>query len=165
MTFLDPDHTRSQTIGTYLWDNFTSRLETAYVNNENSPIKATLRGRQFRLRVDSANGVSYSFPIHRCVNYIPRGGAKLKADVRAKERQGSLMGQQPPGLFIGVTYHEEKGLIEIFVGQLFPDGAKKYRTDILAILYSKGTDTVETDKLQDRQAEEIADPVVKLKTK
>lgn len=164
MNYLDPDHTRAQTIGTYLRDNLTSRLETAFINNKAPSLRAVARGQQFKLVIDSANGISYSFPLHRCgPDYVPKGGKRLKKDVRSSEHQQSLTKQQPLGLFIGVTYHEEKGLIEIFLGQLVPlERKNKYHTDILAMLYSKALDSVDITKITEHEAEEIAEPVVKL---
>ena len=165
MTYLDPDHTRAQTIGTYLRDNFTSRLEAALGANKAPLLRAVVRGQQFKLCIDSTNGISYSLPLHRCgSNYVPKGGKALKNDVRIAERQQSLLKQQPPGLFIGITYHEEKGLIEVFLGQLFPtDQKSKYRTDILAMLYSKAMDSVDTSKISEHDVEEVAEPVVKFR--
>lgn len=167
MTYLDPDNTRSQTIGTYLRDNFTSRLETAYVNNKAPFLRAVVSGQQFKLCIDSANGITYSFPVHRCgPDYVPKGGARLKRDVRSKEYQQTLIRQQPPGLFIGITYHEEKGLIEIFLGQLFPSEYKtKYHTDILSVLYSKAIDSVDTKKIPEHETEDVPEPIVKLRQK
>ena len=167
MTYLDPDHTRAQTIGTYLRDNFTSRLEAAYINKRAPSLRAVVKGQQFKLGVDSTNGISYSLPIHRCgPDYVPKGGKRLKLDVRSNEQQQSLFAQQPLGLFIGVTYHDEKGLIEVFLGQLFPSKFKsKYQTDILAMLYSKAMDSVDTSKISEHEAEEVVEPVVRLRKK
>lgn len=165
MTYLDPDHTRAQTIGTYLRDNFTSRLEAAFGKKKAPCLRSVVKGQQFKLCIDSANGISYSLPLHRCgTNYVPKGGKALKRDVRSGERQQSLIRQQPPGLFIGVTYHEEKGLIEVFLGQLFPAEKKsKYETKILAILYSKAMDSVDTSKISDHEVEDVAEPIVTLR--
>lgn len=167
MTYLDPDHTRAQTIGTYLRDNFTSRLEAAFINKKAPYLRAIVKGQQFKLCVDSINGILYSFPIHRCgFDYVPKGGKRLKQDVRSSEQQQSLFAQQPLGLFIGVTYHEEKGLLEVFLGQLFPSAYKtKYQTNILAILYSKAMDSVDTNKISEHDTEEIAEPVVVFRRK
>lgn len=167
MTYLDPDHTRAQTIGTYLRDNFTSRLEAAFGNAKAPSLRAIVKGQQFKLCIDSGNGISYSLPLHRCgSNYVPKGGKALKRDVRSSERQESLIKQQPPGLFIGLTYHEEKGLIEVFLGQLFPAEQKsKYQTQILAMLYSKAMDSVDTSKIIEHEAEAVSEPVVKLRKK
>lgn len=165
MTYLDPDNTHAQTIGTYLRDNLTSRLGTAFINCEAPFLRAVIKGQQFKLCVDSTNGISYSFPLHRCgPNYVPKGGKVLKRDVRSTERQQSLLQQQPPGLFIGVMFHEEKGLIEVFLGQLFPAERKsKYKTEILATLYSRAIDSVDTSKIPEREAEEVAEPTVTLR--
>ena len=167
MMYLDPDHTRAQTMGTYLRDNLTSRLEAAYINNKAPFLRAVVKGQQFKLCVDSTNGVSYSFPIHRCgPDYVPKGGKRLKSDVRSHERQLCLFAQQPLGLFIGVTFHEEKGLIEVFLGQLSPSEYKsKYQTDILVILYSKAMDSVDTSRLSEHETEDIAEPIVTLRKK
>lgn len=167
MTYLDPDNTRSQTIGTYLRDNITSRLETAYVNNRVLLLRVVVKRQQFKLYVDSANGITYSFPLHRCgPDYVPKGAARLKRDIRSKEQQNSLIRQQPPGLFVGMTYHEEKGLIEIFLGQLFPSEYKtKYKTTILSMLYSKAIDSVDTRKIPEYETENVEKPVVKLRQK
>ena len=162
MTYLDPDNTRSQTIGTYLRDNLTSRLENDLRGNVSPGLRVIVVGRQFKLCIDSKNGMYYSFPVHRCgVDYIPKGGAKLKKDVRTKEFQVDLVGKQPSGLFVGVTYHEENGLIEMFLGQLVPLGyKKKLRTNILAMLYCKSRDAVNVQKFSDHYIEEVASPIV-----
>lgn len=167
MTYLDPDNTRPQTIGTYLRDNFTSRLENAFISNSAPFLRAVVKGQQFKLCVDSANGISYSFPVHRCgPDYVPKGGARLKRDIRSKDLQESLIRQQPPGLFIGITYHEERGLIEIFLGQLFPSEYKtKYNANILSMLYSKTIDSVDTRKIPEYEKEDIPEPIVKLRQK
>lgn len=166
MNYLDPDNTRSQTIGTYLRDNFTSRLEAALLHNDASSLRARVKGQQFKLCFDSKDGIVYSFPVHRCgPDYAPKGGKALKNDVRSSAHQQSMLQQQPRGLFIGIIYHEEKGLLQIFLGQLFPGGKKnKYATELISMLYSKSMDLIDAKKITDHKTEEISVPVVKLRT-
>lgn|GEM_PF-5092302 len=167
MTYLDPDHTRAQTIGTYLSDNLTSRLEADFSGIKFPELRATKKGKQFRMCIDSENGVHYSFPVHRCgSDDVPKGGTKLKKDVRSKEWQLGMFQRQPSGLFIGVTYHEENGLIEMFLGHLVPLRYKtKYRANVLEVLYSRGKDIIEKSKIAEHVIEEVAPPVVKLRMK
>jgi hypothetical protein len=166
MTYLDPDHTRAQSIGTYLSDNFTSRLEENFANKKFPELRATKKGKQFRMCID-CGGIHYSFPVHRCgADYVPKGGTRLKKDVRSQELQLSMVRVQPLGLFIGVIYHEESGLIEMFLGHLVPLRYKtKYRANVLDMIYCRGGDVVEKGKMADHVIEEVMPPVVKLRKK
>lgn len=166
MNYLDPDNTRPQTIGTYLRDNFTSRLEAILLLNDAPSLRVRVKGQQFKLCFDSTDGIAYSLPLHRCgPNYVPKGAKALKKAVSSAGGQQSLLSQQPLGLFIGMIYHEERGLLQIFLGQLFSTEKKnKYKTELISILYSRSVDSVDTQKISDHKAEEIAEPVVKLRT-
>lgn len=168
MTYLDPDNTPAQTIGTYLRNNLTSRLEDAFCNNKAPSLRAVVSGQKFRLDIDSADGITYRFPLHRCKpdSMVPTGAGALKKEVRYSGHQQSLLQQPPLGLFIGIIYHEEKGLREIFLGQLFATEHKnKYRTDVLSTLYRSTADYIDAGKITEHEAEDVAEPIVTLRKK
>lgn len=165
MGYLDPDHTNSQMVGTYLYGNLTSRLYGEFGGEVNTSLKAVWQNQRFLLIVELPDGKKLSLPVHKTrLNHVPAGAQALKRRLRALQHQCSLIDEFPPGLFIGLLYDEVKGLLEVFLAKLSWNGIKRqYSSKALSVLYSRPVGIVKAESLPDHEYEQVKDPEVKLK--
>lgn len=166
MTELDPAHTPLHSIGTYFRNNFVYRLDETFSSSAAPELRVYTNKQFFELRVDSSDGIMYSFPVHRCDDkHIPTGGRAFKKRVRSKSRMNTLIKQAPHDVFIGVTYHQVHGIIEIFIGRLVPSPLfkVKYTSYILDMIYTNDINLVDTNHINTHESEEIDMPHVEFR--
>lgn len=172
MSYLDPDHTTPQIIGTYLHDNLISRLYNAYNTNDSQYLKCYFKKQKFQLCYTSRSSIDYHLSIHRCgsKNFVPKGAHGLKKQVQLSYLQPYLLSlpdiKQSQnghlGLFVGIVFQENKGLIEIFLGQLTWNSVKRrYSTNKLSVLYRTDLNKIDRSKHTAHTYEEITEAEVK----
>ncbi|MBD5648102.1 MAG: hypothetical protein HDQ89_11035 [Desulfovibrio sp.] len=172
MSYLDPDYTTPQIIGTYLHDNLISRLFDTYNANDSQYLKSYFKKQKFQLCYTSPSSIDYHMSIHRCgsKNFVPKGAHGLKKKVQLSYSQPYLLSlpdikqsqKGHLGLFVGIVFQENKGLIEIFLGQLTWSSVKRrYSTNKLSVLYRTGLNKIDTSKYTAHSYEEIAEAEVK----